>query len=170
MDKIDNLISSYLKGDKSIDDVLSQSKESEKVETIKKLESAITEKHESGIKSQNNELNEKLKEDIKQELKEEISTQFLELKESIKNLLDSKDNVLIEQKEYITNEFNTNRQDFEDLKEAVVEILNRVVSTGKILSEKKIASTTKTRINFIRDEEGNLVGGEKVEVSNEGEE
>ena len=151
MNDTDKLLKEYLKGDQTIDDVLST------VAVLPEKDIIV--------------------EDKVEEIKPEVIVEEIPIPEPvIKEVIVEKE--IIVEREVIPNEsivillseVKDLKSDLEMLKEAIVEILNKTLQSDKLFKEKltSVSSQQRKKIILNRDESGKIVSAETVEIK-EGE-
>jgi hypothetical protein len=151
----DELLKDFLKSDKSIDVIISEStpKQEKKMEDDLKYDES---KIEMGI--------EKVKFESLTDLNRPFTETENKIIEEIKNnpiRFDNKDNLILK-------ELTDIKSDIEVLKEAIVEILNRSIQNNTLFTEKlktiqSNPNPIKKRVLFNRDETGKIIGADLLE-------
>lgn len=158
MNKADRLLQDYLKSNKGIDEVLSEGKIEPVILTEEKVEEKTPITKPVDIPQPQVPVidTEKLKEDIQ-----------VSVTENIKKLIEDSSTklYLTEQFNSLFNESKQLKSDIEMLKEAVVEILNKVLNSDKLFKE-RLQSTLNSgnkKIVFNRDETGKIISADLKE-------
>ena len=151
------LLKQFLKEDKSVDDILSELPELKKETVIEKIQEIKTEITIPNV--------------IVEEVKAEIPIEpIVEIKEVIVEKIVEKEVISKETLIPIIEGINDLRSDIENIKEAIVEILNQTLQSNTLFTEKLKNSSNQDRkkIVFNRDADGKIVGAE-TSIMKEGE-
>ena len=153
----DELLKQFLKEDKSVDDILSELPELKKEVIIEKIQEIKTELPTPNV--------------IVEEVKTEIPLEpILKIKEVIVEKIVEKKVIDKETLIPIIEGINELRSDIENIKEAIVEILNQTLQSNTLFTEKLKSGSSQDRkkIVFNRDDDGKIVGAE-TSIIKEGE-